>query len=29
MLDSTYEMVCKAEIMYGIEIRGLSGGWKE
>jgi hypothetical protein len=29
MLENIYEMVCKSKIMYGIEIWGLDGAWKE
>jgi hypothetical protein len=29
MLENTYEMVCESKIMYGIEIWGLNGAWKE
>jgi hypothetical protein len=29
MLGNVYEMVCEAEFMYGIEVWGLSGAWKD
>ena len=29
MLENIYEMVCESKIMYGIEIWGLNGAWKE
>jgi hypothetical protein len=29
MLENMYEMVCESKIMYGIEVWGLNGAWKE
>lgn len=29
MLENTYEMVCEAQIMYGIEVWGLNEAWKD
>jgi hypothetical protein len=29
MLENIHEMACESNIMYGIEIWGLNGAWKE
>jgi hypothetical protein len=29
MLENVYEMACESKIMYGIEVWGLNGAWKE
>ena len=29
MLENIHEMVCESKITYGIEVWGLSDGWKE
>jgi hypothetical protein len=29
VLENIYEMVCESKIMYGIEVWGLNGAWKE
>jgi hypothetical protein len=29
MLENIYEMVCESKIVYGIEVWGLNGAWKE